>query len=63
LRNILPKIVNIKGIYKTVGDAISQLEYDPSVNQTAKSLYDKSQKGLKMQPETKTGWQSQHQQT
>ncbi len=33
-----PKIVNIKqGIHNTVTDAISRLEYDTSVNQTAES--------------------------
>ena len=32
-----PKIVYIKGIHNTIADAISQLEYDPSVNQTAES--------------------------
>jgi hypothetical protein len=30
-----PKIVYIQGIHKTVADAISQLEYDPSFNQKA----------------------------
>jgi hypothetical protein len=32
-----PKIVYIQGIYNTVADAISRIEYDPSVNQTAES--------------------------
>ncbi len=32
-----PKIVYIKGIHNTIADAISQLEYNPSINQTAKS--------------------------
>ncbi len=32
-----PKIVYIKGLHNTVADAISQLEYDPSVNRTAES--------------------------
>jgi hypothetical protein len=27
-----PKIVYIKGIHNTVADAVSRLEYDPSVN-------------------------------
>jgi hypothetical protein len=35
-----PKIVYIKGIHNyTIADAISQLEYDPSVNQTAESYF------------------------
>ncbi len=34
-----PEIVYIKGIHNTVADAISQLEYDPSVNQTAESYH------------------------
>jgi hypothetical protein len=33
------KIVYIKGIHNTVADAISWLEYDPSVNQTAKNYH------------------------
>ncbi len=32
-----PEIVYIKGIHNTVADAISRLEYDPSVNKTAES--------------------------
>jgi hypothetical protein len=34
-----PMIVNIKGIHNTVADAISRLEYDPSVNQTAENYH------------------------
>jgi hypothetical protein len=34
-----PKIVYIKGIHNTVADAVSRLEYDPSVNQTAESFH------------------------
>jgi hypothetical protein len=34
-----PKIVYIKGIHNTAADAISWLEYDPSVNQTAESYF------------------------
>jgi hypothetical protein len=41
LRSLLeeykPEIVYIKGIHNTIADAILQLEYDPSVNQTAES--------------------------
>ncbi len=41
LRSLLeeygPEIVYIKGIHNTVADAISRLEYDPSVNNTAES--------------------------
>jgi hypothetical protein len=39
LEEYKPKTVYIKGIYNTVADTISQLEYDPSVNQTAKSYH------------------------
>jgi hypothetical protein len=39
LEKYLVKIVYIKGIHKTVADVISQREYDPSVNQTAKSYF------------------------
>ncbi len=34
-----PKIVYIKGIHNTIADAISRLEYDPSVNQTAENYH------------------------
>ncbi len=34
-----PKIVYIKGIHNTVADAISRLEYDPSVNRTAENYH------------------------
>ncbi len=34
-----PKIVYIKGIHNTVADTTSQLEYDPSVNQTAENYH------------------------
>jgi hypothetical protein len=54
-----PEIVYIKGIHNTVGDAISWLEYDPSVNQTAKSYLttkvNKNSKAVRY----KTGRQSQ----
>jgi hypothetical protein len=34
-----PKIVYIKGIHNTVADAVSQLEYDLSVNGTAENFH------------------------
>ena len=34
-----PKIIYIKGIHNTMADAVSWLEYDPSVNQTAESFH------------------------
>ncbi len=34
-----PKIVYIEGIHNTVADTVSQLEYDPSVNQTAEIFH------------------------
>ena len=39
LEEYRPKIVYIKGIHNTVADAVSWLEYDPSINQTAESLH------------------------
>jgi hypothetical protein len=39
LEEYRPKIVYIKGIHNTVADAISWLEYDPSVNQTAENYH------------------------
>ncbi len=34
-----PEIVYIKGIHNTLADAVSRLEYDPSINQTAESFH------------------------
>ncbi len=34
-----PKIVYIEGIHNNVADAVSWLEYDPSINQTAESFH------------------------
>ncbi len=39
LEEYRPKNVYFKGIHNTIADAISWLEYDPSVNQTAESYY------------------------
>jgi hypothetical protein len=39
LEEYRPKIVYIKGIHNTAADAITQLEYDPSVNQIAESYF------------------------
>jgi hypothetical protein len=34
-----PEIVYIKGIHNTVADAMSWLEYDPSINRTAENYH------------------------
>ncbi len=39
LEEYRPKIVYIKGIHNTIADAVSRLEYDPSVNKTAESFH------------------------
>jgi hypothetical protein len=39
LEEYRPKIVYIKGIHNTIADAVSWLEYDPSVNQTAERYH------------------------
>ncbi len=39
LKEFGPKVVYIKGIHNTIADAISLLEYDPSINQTAESYH------------------------
>ncbi len=39
LEEYRPKIICIKGIHNTIADAVLQIEYDPSVNQTAESFY------------------------
>ncbi len=48
-----PKIIYMKGIHNTVADAISWLEYDLSVNQTAESYFMTKNKELNMQSEAK----------
>ncbi len=40
-------------MHNTIADAISQLGYDPSVNQTAESYFTIKSKELKKQSETK----------
>jgi hypothetical protein len=39
LEEYRPEIVYIKGIHNTIADAVSRLEYDPSVNKTAASFH------------------------
>ncbi len=39
LEKYRPKIIYIKGSHNTMADAVSRLEYDPSVNQTAESFH------------------------
>jgi hypothetical protein len=39
LEEYRPEIVYIKGIHNNIADAISRLEYDPSVNQTAEKYH------------------------
>jgi hypothetical protein len=34
-----PEIIYIKGLHNTMADAVSRLEYDPSVNKTAESFH------------------------
>jgi hypothetical protein len=36
LEELAPEIVNIKGIHNTVANAISWLDYNPTVNPTSK---------------------------
>jgi hypothetical protein len=42
-----PEIVYIKGIHNTVADAVSRLEYDPSVNRTAESFHTRKVRNIK----------------
>jgi hypothetical protein len=51
--------LSIKGIHNTIADAISRLEYDPSVNQIAESYFMKKVK-TQNAVRDKTGWQSQN---
>jgi hypothetical protein len=39
LEEYRPEIVCIKGIHNTIADAISRLEYDPSINRTAENYH------------------------
>jgi hypothetical protein len=39
LEEYRPKTIYSKGIHNTMADAISWLEYDPNVNQTAESFH------------------------
>jgi hypothetical protein len=39
LEEFAPKIIYIKGIHNRVADAISQLDYNPTVNLTSKCIY------------------------
>jgi hypothetical protein len=55
-----PKIVYIKGIHSTVADAIRQLEYDSSVNQTAESYFMTKVNNNSKCSQKKSGWQSQN---
>ena len=50
-----PEIVYIKGIHNTVADAISRLEYDPSVNKTAENYSMTKVKGTNEAFKDKTG--------
>ena len=43
-----PEIVYIKGIHNTVADAISRLQYDPSINRTANSKSVQKQNWMKI---------------
>jgi hypothetical protein len=38
-RKVWAEIVYIKGIHNTMADAVSRLEYDPSVNKTAENFH------------------------
>ncbi len=49
-----PKIVYIKCIHNTIADAISRLEYDPSVNPTAESYFMTKVKSSK--PSQRQNW-------
>ncbi len=39
LKEYGPEIVYIKGIHNTIADAVSRLEYDPSINWTTESFH------------------------
>ncbi len=54
LEEYRPEIVYIKGIHNTVADAISRLEYDPSVNRTAENYH--STKVRSFQSSQKQNW-------
>jgi hypothetical protein len=51
-----PKIVYIKGIHSTAADAISWLEYDPSVNRTAENYHVRTVKKRSSKCSQKQSW-------
>jgi hypothetical protein len=51
-----PKIVYIKGIHNTIAVAISQLEYDPSDNQTAENYHLTNVKRRSFKSSQKQSW-------
>ena len=55
-----PDIVYTKGIHNTIIDAISRLEYDPSVNRTAESYLTTKVNRNSRSVQDKTEWQSQN---
>ncbi len=56
LEEYRPEIVYIKGIHNTVADAISRLEYDPSVNQTAENYHLKKVKRKSFKSSQRQSW-------
>jgi hypothetical protein len=60
LKEYGPRIVYITAIHNTIADAISQLEYDPSVNQTAEKYFMTKLIRSQNTVRDKTGWQAQN---
>jgi hypothetical protein len=51
-----PEIVYIKGIQNTVAEAISRLEYDPSINQTAENYHMRKAKKKSSKHSQRQSW-------
>ncbi len=60
LEEYRPKIVYIKGIHNIVSDAISRLEYDPSIIKHQKVILHQKSAETQEAFKDKTGWQSQN---
>jgi hypothetical protein len=58
LEEFAPKVVYVKGIYNMVADAISQLDYNPTVNPNNKWNHATHGMSMKVKGETIAKWKT-----